>query len=144
MLFMPTVKPLARFMALAVCSGAFTLMSALTVSAQWLPESTYPHSCTDIEIDTADTLRARCLQINGSLNRTSIQILGIENVNGQLRYGRDLSQRSNYPDSCRRISVVGATLMARCQRTNGSSTDTWILIRGIENQNGSLGYQYGF
>ncbi len=144
MLFISTAKPLTRFVTLAVCSTTLAMIPMLSASAQWLSESTYATSCTNIEIDNGDTLKAKCLQMNGSLHRTSIQILGIENVNGQLRYGRDPGQRSTYLDSCRRVSVVGATLMARCQRNNGSSSDTWILIRGIENQNGSLSYQYEF
>ena len=47
--------------------------------------STYQDSCTEIRIDGAN-LRARCQRQNGSYKRTSIELIGIVNDNGRLRY----------------------------------------------------------
>lgn len=47
--------------------------------------STYQDSCTEIRIDGSN-LRARCQRQNGSYKRTSIELIGIVNDNGRLRY----------------------------------------------------------
>jgi hypothetical protein len=47
--------------------------------------STYQDSCNEIRIDGAN-LRARCQRQNGSYKRTSIELIGIVNDNGRLRY----------------------------------------------------------
>ena len=52
----------------------------------------------------------------------------------------DPSSPSSYQNSCRDISVVGATLTASCRRRNGTYNPTSILIRGIENIDGYLSY----
>jgi hypothetical protein len=47
--------------------------------------STFQDTCTEIHVVGA-TLSARCRRIDGGLTRTSIQIPGIENLDGELRY----------------------------------------------------------
>lgn len=47
--------------------------------------STFQNSCTDIGV-AGSTLSANCRRLDGSFNRTSILIPGIENSNGVLRY----------------------------------------------------------
>jgi hypothetical protein len=47
---------------------------------------------------------------------------------------------SSYQSSCQNINITGATLSARGRLANASTKSTSILIRGIENQNGSLTY----
>ncbi|HEX8289516.1 MAG TPA: CVNH domain-containing protein [Pyrinomonadaceae bacterium] len=47
--------------------------------------STYQDSCTEIRINGSN-LRARCQRENGSYKPTSIELIGIVNDNGRLRY----------------------------------------------------------
>ncbi|GAA6614237.1 CVNH domain-containing protein [Scytonema sp. NUACC26] len=47
--------------------------------------STYQNSCTRIYV-SGDTLSATCRRVNGSYNRTAIEIPGISNINGVLSY----------------------------------------------------------
>jgi CVNH domain len=48
--------------------------------------STFQNSCTHIGVAGGTTLVADCRRMDGSFNRTSIPIFGIENANGVLRY----------------------------------------------------------
>ena len=49
--------------------------------------SNYQNSCRNIQVSRT-FLSARCRQINGGSNTTSIRIRGIENQNGTLNYSR--------------------------------------------------------
>ncbi|GAB1539436.1 hypothetical protein NUACC21_21020 [Scytonema sp. NUACC21] len=48
--------------------------------------SSFQTSCFNIKVEDGDLLSATCKKIDGSLNNTSIRILGIENVNGVLMF----------------------------------------------------------
>lgn len=47
---------------------------------------------------------------------------------------------STFQGSCVNITVAGYTLTAQCQRENGRSRSSSIVIRGIQNDNGRLEY----
>lgn len=45
---------------------------------------------------------------------------------------------STYPSSCRNININGNLLTARCLRSNLTSQNTFVRVRGIQNSNGTL------
>jgi hypothetical protein len=100
--------------------------------------SSYENSCTNISIAGA-TLVATCRRIDGSLNRTSIVLQGIENIDGRLDFTQP-GQTASFQKSCRDVRIIGATLTATCRRINGSYARTSILVPGISNINGVLQY----
>jgi CVNH domain len=116
-------------------------MPVETAFAKATDPSTYQDSCSTIEVVGA-TLRAVCRRRDGSFNaQTAIRIRGIDNVEGKLTYARHPTAISTYQDSCENIDAIGATLMAKCRRRDGSFNEkTTIRIRGIDNVNGKLAY----
>jgi len=109
------------------------------VVANAQPASTYQMSCTNIGA-AGSTLFANCRRIDGSFSKTQIQIPGIENINGQLRFN-GMGYKSTFQDSCSEIQVTGSTPSALCRRIDGSMNRTSIPIFGIANINGNLQYQ---
>ena len=114
----------------AVCGSA---------AAYAQPTSTYQMSCTRIGA-AGSTLFADCRRINGSFNRSQIQIPGMENINGRLRFN-GMGYKSTFQDSCTEIRVIGSTLSALCRRIDGTFNQTMIPIFGIENIDGNLQYR---
>lgn len=47
---------------------------------------------------------------------------------------------SSFQNSCKRISIHGAKLVATCLRVNGEPKRTSIMLKGIENINGQFRY----
>lgn len=123
---------------LPVCVAIASLSVAVSANAQ--PASTYQMSCTNIGA-AGSTLFATCRRIDGSFNKTQIQIPGVENINGQLRFN-GMGYKSTFQDSCGEIRVTGSTLSAACRRIDGSINRTSIPVFGIANINGNLQYQY--
>ncbi len=123
-----------------VACGAMLVATPNNAVADSTSSSNYQNSCRNIRVDET-TLSARCRQVNGGSNRTSIQIRGIENRNGTLTYLSDATDSSSYQNSCRNIRVSQTFLSARCRRVNGGSNTTSIRIRGIENRDGTLTYR---
>ena len=124
----------AVFLALlapAVCGSS---SAALAQSA-----SSYQRSCAQIGV-AGSTLFANCRRIDGSFNRTSIAIPGIENIDGVLRFN-GMDEPSSFQNSCARIGVAGSTLFADCRRIDGSFHRTSIAIPGIANIDGVLRHQ---
>ncbi|MCC5627214.1 CVNH domain-containing protein [Nostoc sphaeroides CHAB 2801] len=128
-----------RLMTLAVCSAMLATVPIDAAFAGPSSPSTYQNSCRNIGV-TGATLTANCRRRNGTFNRTSILIRGIDNINGNLRYGSSPTAASSYAASCQNIRVSGATLRANCRTRNGRLNSTSILIRGIDNINGNLRY----
>ncbi|MCC5666707.1 CVNH domain-containing protein [Nostoc sp. CHAB 5784] len=128
-----------RLITLAVCSAMLATIPIGAAFAGPSSPSTYQNSCRNIGAAGA-TLTASCRRRNGSFNRTSILIRGIDNIDGNLRYSSRPTAASSYQASCRNIGVTGATLTASCRRRNGTFNRTSILIRGIDNINGNLRY----
>jgi CVNH domain len=116
----------------------FTI-GAAAFSARAQSASTYQMSCNGIGA-AGSTMFANCRRINGSFSRTSIQIRGIENINGALRFS-GMGQTSTFQNSCSHIGVAGSTLYAACRRIDGGFERASILIPGIENIDGQLHYQ---
>lgn len=100
--------------------------------------SSYQNSCTNISIAGA-TLVATCRRINGTYNRSSIVLRGIDNIDGNLQFS-GLGHLATFQESCTNIRVAGATLTATCRRINGSYANSAILIPGLSNINGVLQY----
>ena len=101
--------------------------------------STFHETCTNVRVER-DILSAECQRENGRVRRSSIEIRGIHNDNGNLEYTRNSRDPSTFQDTCRNIRISGARLSARCERLDGSYSRTSILIRGIHNNNGRLEY----
>jgi len=115
------------------------VLCTIADTARCQSPSSFQMSCSNLGV-SGSTLFALCQRIDGSFNQSSIAILGIENINGQLRL-TSWPQPSSYQKSCSNIGVSGSTLFAECRRIDGSSNRTSILIPGIANINGVLQYQ---
>jgi hypothetical protein len=100
--------------------------------------SSFQSSCNHISI-AGNALVANCRRVDGSVNRTSIVLEGIENIDGQLQMtGR--GQPATFQDSCRHILMYGSTLTATCRRVDGSYQRASIELPGISNIDGNLQY----
>ncbi|BAY43874.1 serine/threonine protein kinase [Scytonema sp. HK-05] len=119
-----------------------TLEKLKKLQPEALSDSTYHKTCRNISIQ-GDILSATCPRVNGSYKSTSIQVLGIENVNGELKYNRNSRFASTYQESCQNISVKENILSAICRKADRtySETPSSIEIMGISNENGDLSYQ---
>jgi hypothetical protein len=121
-LFFALLPPIA-------CAGAAHAQSA----------SSFQMSCDHIGV-AGSTLFANCRRINGSFNRTSILLPGIENIDGALRFN-GMGEPSTFQNSCTGIGIAGATLFAHCRRIDGGFDRTSIVVPGIANIDGVLRYQ---
>ena len=74
--------------------------------------------------------------MDGSYNRTSIELHGIANIDGELRFTPD--EPGNFQNTCQHIHVRDDILTASCRRIDGSYNNTSIPIPGITNENGDL------
>jgi CVNH domain-containing protein len=100
--------------------------------------SSFQRSCDHISI-AGNALVATCRRVDGSMNRTSLVLLGIENIDGELRLtGR--GQPATFQDSCRHTRMDGGTLTATCHRIDHSDEQTSVELPGISNINGNLQY----
>jgi CVNH domain len=133
---MPYFSPKPVLFAIGIVGA--TLCGALTSCADAQSASTYQESCGGITISGA-TLFATCRGVDGSLNRTSIVLQGIENIDGQLQFTQP-GQVASFQNSCRHIRIVGSTLIATCRRADGRYQRTSIAVPGIANLNGTLEY----
>ncbi|MDQ4121945.1 MAG: CVNH domain-containing protein [Acidobacteriota bacterium] len=102
--------------------------------------STFHETCTNISVN-GNVLMAECQRENGRYRRSSIEIRGIHNDNGNLEYTRNSRDRSTFHESCRNVRLdERGRLTARCERMDGSYSRTSIMLRGIHNNNGRLEY----
>ena len=138
MSYLPKLNHFSSLITIITCGAMLAAISNNAV-ANSTSDSSYQNSCRNIQVSGA-SLAALCSRKNDGSNVTSISIRGIENQNGRLTYSSNSNYSSSYQNSCQNIKVSGATLSARCRRTNGGYKRTSISIRGIENQNGKLTY----
>jgi hypothetical protein len=124
------------FAASLLCAAVFGV-SPSPANAQ--TPSNYQSSCNRISISGA-TLLATCRRVDGSFNRTSVVLQGIENVDGQLQFTQP-GQPASYPESCQHIRIIGSTLTATCRLTDGSYQRSSINVPGISNVDGNLQYR---
>ncbi|WP_375505840.1 CVNH domain-containing protein, partial [uncultured Nostoc sp.] len=89
---------------------------------QKLMNSSYQGSCSEISIN-GNVLSAICKRSDGSLNKTSIVLNGIENIDGKLKI-TDPNKPSSYQGSCSEISINGDVLSAICKRSDSSLNKT--------------------
>ena len=104
------LKPICRkliLVAVASISSGFPMLLTATADAQ---DAGFQSSCNRISIIGA-TLEATCRRQDGSYQRTSIVLQGIENVDGQLQFTHP-GQAATFQSSCRHVHVTGATLTA--------------------------------
>jgi hypothetical protein len=125
----------ARSFVYVLCTG----LCGLAMSpAQAQGTSSFQRSCDGISI-AGNALVATCRRVDGSLNRTSLVLEGVENVDGQLRVtGR--GRPATFQNSCRHIRMDGGTLTATCKRLDHSDQQTAVELAGISNINGNLQY----
>ncbi|AVH74012.1 CVNH domain-containing protein [Nostoc sp. 'Lobaria pulmonaria (5183) cyanobiont'] len=100
--------------------------------------SNYQKSCNNISV-FGNVLSANCSRTNGSFNKTSIVLRGIENINGTFKV-TDPGKVSNYQFTCQNIRIRGNDLKAACKSRNGTLKWTSTVLQGIENINGVLKY----
>ncbi|MEM7727105.1 MAG: CVNH domain-containing protein [Cyanobacteria bacterium P01_A01_bin.45] len=101
--------------------------------------SSYQKSCRNISI-RGNLLSASCRTIRGSYKNTKLTLLGIQNIDGVLKYEGNPNAKSSYQKSCRNISISGNRLSASCRTIRGSYKDTRLTLLGIENIDGVLKY----
>ena len=124
------------FAASLICAAVFGV-SPSPAKAQ--TASSYQNSCNRISISGA-TLVAACRRMDGSFDRTSIVLRGIENIDGQLQFTQP-GQPASYAESCRHIRINGSTLTATCRLSAGGYRRTSIAVPGISNIDGILQYR---
>lgn len=114
------------------------LVAACFASGAQAQPSSFQLTCREIGVSGA-TLHATCRRMNGSWNRTAIQIRGIENINGNLRVTGAVP--SSYQLTCRNIGANGDVLFATCRRVDGAWQPTSLRIPDIANIDGVLRYE---
>ncbi|MFS0518588.1 CVNH domain-containing protein [Nostoc sp. UIC 10607] len=114
-----------------------SILVAITSSGN-AKTSNYQQTCNEIAI-SGNVLSADCARLDGKFNKTSIVLLGIENIDGTLKQ-TDPTKISNYQFSCNYIHIEGNELKATCKKRDGTPNPTSITLNGIENINGVLKY----
>lgn len=101
--------------------------------------ATFQRSCDNSRVK-GDYLIAICSRIDGTPQLTGMNLLGIENDDGNLvdTFSR---KNSSFQKSCTNISINGSTLSASCLTRNGKSIATSLTLNGVENRNGRLIYE---
>ncbi len=100
--------------------------------------SSYQQSCTEISVN-GNVLSATCKKRDGSPNKTSLVLLGIENIDGELKV-TDPKKPSSFDKSSSEISINGDVLSATCKKRDGSPNKSSIVLNGLENIDGELKY----
>jgi hypothetical protein len=124
-----------------LCLGA--LLAPMLVAQD---ASTFNLTCSDIKLSPDNsTITATCKKRNGSPNRTSLKIMGVQNVDGKLTA---TGGESNYLKSCHtiRLKVPSKTdyyikeveLTAICPKNSGHPSNTQLKLTNIENIDGVL------
>jgi hypothetical protein len=113
---------------------------ALSTPIHALGRTNYQESCHRIAMSGA-TLLAACRRVDGSFNRTSIVLAGIENIGGRLVYTQP-DRPSTFQNTCRHIYMAGGYLIATCRRPDGESNQTLIFIDDLSNIDGNLQFGY--
>jgi hypothetical protein len=121
---------LAAIPSFVVCLGG--------VSAASDAPSSYQLTCSNISL-SGNVLSAVCRRRNQTLNRTSIVLRGIENIDGTLRVINP-GGIASFQLTCRNTSVNGSQLSGSCRKINQTYVNTSTNINGIENINGVLTY----
>lgn len=96
-------------------------------------------SCINIAVN-GGLLTAECKGKDNRYRKSSIEIRGIRNNNGNLEYTKNPRSPSSFQETCEDVKIKESRLVARCERRDGSYSRTSIMIRGIYNNNGRLEY----
>ena len=116
---------------------AVVAVELLLVSSAQARPSSFQRTCVDIGVRGA-ALFATCRRIDGSWHRTSLEIDGVENINGSLRVTG--VSPSSFQLTCRNIGINGDVLFATCRRIDGGWQPTSIHLPDVENIDGDLRY----
>jgi hypothetical protein len=100
--------------------------------------SSFQNTCSNITI-SGTTLRASCRRIDGTYGSVSIQVKGIDNIDGRLQVTG--TSPSSYQKTCRDIGINGDVLSATCKKVDASWQPSSVQVPGIANINGILKYQ---
>ena len=123
---------------LAAIGFAITCIGVAANAPANAAPSTYQNTCRDVNI-VENVLEANCLRRDGSLAYSYIPLVGIDNVDGNLRVTNN-SRMSSFQETCGNLSVRGNVLRATCRTRNGQWRNTAIALNGIDNIDGSLLY----
>ncbi|MBD2448608.1 hypothetical protein H6G76_15895 [Nostoc sp. FACHB-152] len=128
--------------AIGLLTSLISPLNAQTSSLR-LNDASYSLSCRNEKIVQGNRLEALCLNATGTVGSTSsIQLRGIENINGYL-VQTPIINTSDFYQSCIGITIFNGTLSASC-RTNNSSVfyrRSSIKLKEITNINGRLVYE---
>ncbi len=123
-----------------------TLLTGLTAQiASARQPSSFQNSCYKLYI-IGDVLYGTCKNFWGSDNKTSVQLLGISNINGILT-NDGTKEPASFSETCYGISFNYYTngypfIAANCIENDGKtiSYNTQLALDGITNYNGGLYY----
>lgn len=99
--------------------------------------SDFYYTCRNIYITSNSVLVAECQRRDGSWQKTSLQLIGIHNEDGQLIYNRGAA---SFGSTCPVKNVEGDSIKAECIRRDGSKQATWLVLYSIANIDGNLTY----
>ena len=108
------------------------------VSPAFAAPSSYQFTCSNISL-IGNVLSAVCRRRDQTLNRTSIVLRGIANIDGTLRVINP-REIASFQLTCRNTSVNGSQLSGSCRKINQTYVNTSTNINGIDNINGVLTY----
>ncbi|WP_375505845.1 CVNH domain-containing protein [uncultured Nostoc sp.] len=100
--------------------------------------NSFEKTCNEIFVN-GNVLSATCQKLDKSPNKTSIVLMGIENIDGELKV-TDPNKPSSFHLSCTEIYINGNVLSATCQKHDKSLNKTSIVLNGLENIDGELKY----
>lgn len=118
-------------------------LSGLAAGAASAEPSTFQLSCERINLDANEDsawITAHCRTLRGDFRRSSLELHGIANIDGQLRQER--KRASSFQRSCRDITLKwredNVQLSALCRTMAGAEQRTAISLRDIHNTDGKL------
>ncbi|MFD2264907.1 CVNH domain-containing protein [Lacibacterium aquatile] len=118
-------------------------LSTLVAGAAFAEPSSFQQSCDRIQLDANDTsvwITAQCRTMRGDFKRTSYELRGIANIDGQLRQER--KRETSFQRSCRDISLKwtekNVQILALCKTMSGAERRTSFTLNDIQNNDGKL------
>lgn len=128
---------------------AATLALGIATSANAQSRSTFQDSCTNVRYGEAGgnaMIYADCRRKNGSMNKASVVIKGIDNKEGRLSHTAG-NKPSSFQRSCQKMSIAmagpsGVELRGSCRTSKGNYVNTTTAIWDVNNIDGNLKYPY--
>lgn len=126
----------------SIFGGAVISVLSLATSYESLQAtpSSYPRTCHSIKL-SGEYLQATCNTSFGGLERASIKLRGIFNINGQL-VENILIGNNSFIKSCKQRKVNGNQLSALCLNNRKKYVNATITLEEITNVEGNLTYEF--